>query len=302
MHLGIKIGPDNWQERLEQSQASLCEVWFRIDWLEKYREMFSYLFKNKIKTGLHFWGVCQNSVFPDLITDNKNIREETISLMKKTIDIASDNNFFYINVHPEARELFRLIFPDGKVELLGQRTSDSDAQKYLLESTQILTEYGKKQNVLFILETVPHLVPAVWWGRKKNETLINTGTIPSSWLLPIGQSGTALNFDIGHTLSESLSPDPQVQIRQLKEKLIPLAPYVKLMHLTTTIPPYDRGVDTHNGFEEADYRKGAIPGLEDLKEIINLVSKHNPDILLIPEPETNHLKNYLILNNLISSI
>jgi len=299
MQLGIKIGPDNWHERLEKSQATLCEVWFRIDWLEKYREMFSYLSKNKIKTGLHFWGVINNNIFPQLLSHDDSIRKESIDLFKRTIDIAGENNFYYINAHPEARELFRLIFPDGKVELLNQKTSDSDAQKYLLESTQILTEYGKKKNVLFILETVPRLVPAVWWGEEKNFSLINTGTVPSSWLLPLGQSGIAINFDIGHTMSESISPDPQIQIKELKERLIPLAPYVKLIHLTTTIPPYDRGVDTHNGFETTDYEQGAIPSLEDLKDIISLVSHHNPDLLLIPEPETHHLENYKILQNVL---
>ena len=34
--------------------------------------------------------------------------------------------------------------------------------------------------------------------------------------------------------------------------------------------------------------------IKDLKEIIYQVLKYNPDLLLIPEPETNHVENFNI--------
>ena len=159
MQLGIKIGLNNWKENLEKTDSKLCEIWFRIDWEEKYKEIFKFLNKNNIKTGLHFWGVLKNNIYPSILTDDNKIREESKNLIKKVIDIAYKNGFSYVNIHPEARMLFKLIFPEGEVIPLNKKTSVLSAKKYLIESGKELSDYSRKRNVTLLIETVPKLEP-----------------------------------------------------------------------------------------------------------------------------------------------
>lgn len=301
MQVGIKIGPENWKDRLEESGAKLCEVWFRVDWEEKYSEMFEYLREHEIKTGLHFWGVCKNNIYPCLLTDDKEIRQESVNLIKKTIEIAAKNGFYYVNAHPEARQLFRLTFPLGEVELLNKITSDEDGKKYLLESSHELTEFGKKNGVLFLLETVPRLVIEKWWGKQKREPTLDTKLVPSSWLEKMGEAGVSITTDVDHVLTEVTSQDPDVLVKELIEKIKRLAPFTKLLHVATTPPPFN-GTDGHGGFSKEDYQKGAIPKAEDFKEIIRIVLNRNPDLLIIPEPEKDHVKNYNLVKDMIKEI
>ena len=45
MNIGIKIGPHGWKKILFQSQAKYAEIWFRLDWKDKYTSLFKYLNK-----------------------------------------------------------------------------------------------------------------------------------------------------------------------------------------------------------------------------------------------------------------
>lgn len=303
MQLGIKISLDNWKENLEKTKANLCEVWFRLDWEEKYKEMFDYLKRHKIKTGLHFWGVCKNNIYPSLVTKKVGIRRESINLMKKVIKIASNNGFYYVNVHPEARRLFKLIFPEGRVHLLNEETNEEEALNNLISSGRELTDFAKDYSVLLTIETIPRLSPAVFWTDnkgKKPDKLVDVKGVPSSWFKKLGEEKIAINFDIGHTMSESFSDDPKEQILELKEKAIKLAQFMKIVHFSTTTPPFN-GLDSHNGFTKDDYEKGAIPNLPDTEELLRIFSQ-NKDVLIIPEPYDKHIENHFILQNIINKI
>src|SRR5262245_52049191 len=98
-HPGIKIGPKDWREKLEKTQAQYCEVWYRVDWEERYKEMFEYLKDHNIHTGLHFWGVLENGIMPNLAYPDEKIWKPSFELMKKNIDIAAQHHFRYINIH-----------------------------------------------------------------------------------------------------------------------------------------------------------------------------------------------------------
>lgn len=299
MQLGIKIGLENYRENLEKSEAKLCEVWFRLDWEPQYRDMFNFLKKNHIKTGLHFWEVCKNNIFPCIATKNKEVREESVSLMKKNIDIAGKYGFTYVNAHPDARRLFKLIFPEGRVILLDDITPEDEARKILLDSAKVLDEYAKKRNTQFILETGSRYVSREWWGADKSP--VERENISSHDLEYLGKMGININIDIGHVMTECTSQDPSEITAYLKSRVSTMQENLKLIHLSTNCPPFN-GLDSHTGFEDADYQKGTLPGLTDLKEILDLASRQNPDLMLIPEPETNHLENNDILRSLLESV
>jgi len=303
MQLGIKIGPDTWKEPLKNTKASLCEIWYRFDWEEKYRDVFDYLKKHDVKTGLHFWGTCKDNIYPSLVTGNEGIRRESIGLMKRVIKIASGNGFNYVNVHPEARRLFKLIFPAGKVLLLNEETKDEEALANLISSGKELTDFADKNKVLLTIETIPRLSSAVFWEDIKGEkpdNLLDLKAVPSSWFTKLGEEKIAINFDIGHTMTETLSTDPQVQIKEVKEKAVKLAPYTKIVHFSSTVPPFN-GIDSHNGFTGDDYRKGAIPSLADAEDLLRIFSQ-NKDVLIVPEPYDKHTENHFILQKIVNRI
>ena len=84
MKVGIKVGPKDGIKILEKSQAKYVEVWFRLDWQEKYLPLFEYLNKNKVNFGLHFWAVIKGKYFPNLLGTNKEVREQTLKLAEDT--------------------------------------------------------------------------------------------------------------------------------------------------------------------------------------------------------------------------
>jgi len=118
MKTGIKVGPSDWKEVLEKSKAKYCEVWFRLDWEEKYTSLFDYLNKNKINFGLHFWAMVDNKYFPNLLGLHQDIAEKTFNMIKQTIDIAKKWQAVYVNFHPESYRLNLLDLNNEKIKTL----------------------------------------------------------------------------------------------------------------------------------------------------------------------------------------
>ena len=77
MKTGIKVGLQNWKGMFSKTKAKYCEVWFRLDWQEKYASLFKYLNKNKIAFGLHFWAMIEGKHLPNLLDKDKKIAKRT---------------------------------------------------------------------------------------------------------------------------------------------------------------------------------------------------------------------------------
>ena len=74
-----------------------------------------------------------------------------------------------------------------------------------------------------------------------------------------------------------------------------LVPYARHLHISTTVPPWN-GTDSHTGFLEEDYARGAIPSRAQLLDWLSLFQER--DVWIIPEPWGDaevHLANYDVL-------
>ena len=90
MKIGVKFGPDNFDIVLSQTTPECAEVWFRLDWAEKYDKAFEELRNKNIPFGLHYWLVLENGIEPNLAYAPDGIAEKTEQSMKETIDIAQE--------------------------------------------------------------------------------------------------------------------------------------------------------------------------------------------------------------------
>lgn len=74
--LGIKVGPQSRSlTDLHATNPAMAEVWFHINKKNDYSNLFSYLKRHRIETGLHFWGVTTNGIYATIatiISDNAN--------------------------------------------------------------------------------------------------------------------------------------------------------------------------------------------------------------------------------------
>ena len=117
----------------------------------------------------------------------------------------------------------------------------------------------------------------------------------------LGQAGQTLCFDISHTAGQY----PGLKREALFEKVLNdarhLAPFTKLIHVNTVKEPFN-GTDSHDGILPEDFKNNVFPNRDQLKELLT-VFKNQPDIWLIPEPESEKMiENYFELKKLVQEI
>lgn len=304
MKLGVKIGPtSNWQKVLEQTQARYCEVWFRLDWLEKFQPMFNYLRQNQIKFGLHFWAVLNQGFEPNLIWENNGIATDSQRLMQQTIDIAHQIGAHYVNVHAGSLRLKKLYLDKERLELDPQPAVDLvEAQASLLHRCQFLHQYAQSRHVLFLVETLPKYDSPQWsdlpLGRLNPQP---TQNISPPTLFSLSSHGILITNDFAHLASswDDLSPQQLwLNTWRFTKKLLA---QTKLIHCNTVTPPFN-GTDSHNGVLPQDFSAGVFPNQAQLIKLLSLF-KHRDEVWIIPEPPAEVMvKNYLVLKQLINQI
>src|SRR5258706_2161138 len=118
MKLGIKIGPTSWKDQIENTHPQMVEVWFDINRLDEYEEMFTHLKAQSIDVGLHFWGALPDGTWTNFAYPDDIVIAETMRLMKKTIDVAHQWKFAYVNIHPGSRASLGINFEEGSLRVL----------------------------------------------------------------------------------------------------------------------------------------------------------------------------------------
>ncbi|MCL4374298.1 hypothetical protein M1523_00395 [Patescibacteria group bacterium] len=285
MKVGIKISYSNGVTVLQQSGARHAEVWFRLDWVDRYQTLFIYLRREKIRYGLHFWGMVRQRFFPNLVYDRDGIAEETFRMIRSTIKIAAANGAFYVNYHPESFRLVELDLDRQTNRLVpGAEIDQEKGMASLLRHSQQLQCYAKPLGVETCVETVPYAIPENFTeGRKEQGRLrvVEEKGVGAKQLLRLGQAGIPLCFDIGHSTGQYPNLPRATVFARLLEDAKRLAPYTKLVHVNTTIPPLN-GTDSHHGILEEDFSRNVFPDKNQLRMLLEVFA---PDTLLIPEPQ-----------------
>lgn len=301
MKLGVKFSYDNWQSILQKTKAEYAEVWFRVEWEERYKELFEHLNQNKIKFGLHFWSEIEGGFLPNLSYKGKDVAEKTAEAVKKNIDIAEKVGAVYVNVHPGAltlekvnlKEMYARVVPNTEIKL-------ENGIKTFKENAVKLSNYAKDRNVLFLVETVPKNEAAKWNDKTSRLSVQRSQNLPPEALLQAIDVGIYLSNDIGHLISAWVSDDGDFLFKKMMDFSKKAKNSTKLIHLNTVARPFN-GTDSHNGILPADFSQNVIPNKKQLMEFFSLFENRD-DIWVIPEPQANLMvENYFEAWKLVNS-
>ncbi len=302
MKPGIKVGPQTWRKILSNFTPQVCEIWYRVDWEDKYKEMFGELKSLKIPTGLHFWGMLPGGITPNFAFPDEDIRQASLELVKKNINVASKNGFKYVNIHPGSYCLVELDLDKQFMRpIKGRKTSPSEGEKMLFENIGILDEYARKQGVNLVVETIPSREPEHWRdlmeGRLKAQ---ETENVPVSVVEKLAKQGFYICNDFMHTAMDEISDDRDYLFKKLFNKSKRLAKQTKLLHVNTSPPPFN-GTDGHLGIRKQDFKTDVFPSREQYKKLLSIF-KGRDDVWVIPEPFSYHIENTESLIELLEEI
>jgi len=178
MKLGIKVGPQKHSiDDLEETHAPFAEVWFQIDKKDDYNELFSYLTKRKIDAGLHFWGLTRDGFMPTISYNDPALLQESVDLIRQTIDIAADNHFSYVNIHPGNRVRMRVDFQTHIFTPASDPAQTKIIEDQFLGTIHNLSVYSSSRNVVLTVETVPMNIVKPWDGNRSGKTYPRLGSV-----------------------------------------------------------------------------------------------------------------------------
>lgn len=301
MKPGIKIGLRDYQEKIPQLICKVCEVYFRHDKLNQYDKLLVMLKNKGIQAGLHFWGFVKNKLLYNLAYPDNEIRKESIDKIKQTIDLASQYNLHYVNIHPGGYRLAKVDLDQETFTDMGQEVSEADGEKALFDNLTILDQYAKSKNVLLLTETVPSRVNPHWYNEQSRiNNPLSVKEVRVKTMIKLSHKGFFITNDFTHTLADEISDDRDYLFDKLYQKTKALASQTKLIHVNTSKPPFN-GTDTHNGILDEDFQQNVLPSKEQLIKLLTLFKKRN-DVWLVPEPMRKHLENTKVLQKLVRKI
>jgi sugar phosphate isomerase/epimerase len=293
VHLGIKIGPDNWQDKLDNDiHVRHVEVYFDLDCVDAYASMFDWLRRHDIEASLHFSTALPGERMPNLATADDEVRKASLSRMRATLDVAASAGARYVIVHPGSYAVWGI--REGKSFVEPKRTPPAEGDRRMREGLLALDAYGRARGVRLLAENMPAREYGAYDPMDRQHTL-DVGFPSHAHLGPLGEAGVGLCVDVGHLYAEAIlhtgGPDCFAEVVSAARSL---APYTRCVHLSTVVPPWN-GTDSHNGFLAQDYAQGAVPSRQDTLAWLRLF---DPEVWVIPEPWGGadvHLANHRTL-------
>ncbi len=303
---GIKIGPQSdWRLKLDSSQAQFTEIWYRIDRAGDYQDIFTYLKRQKINSGLHFWGILPSGHLPSIAYPGEALIT-SLKLIQQTIDHAAKHQCAYVNIHLGH---YRPLIVDFDRQLLKPdlhlpQIDSTEALKYQTQSLFQLGESAKQKGIRLLVESIPANLPQGPWDDPQariNPPPVSHYGLPASSLIPILKTGlVGFTNDFCHLLSEIYDQPRQIVMEAFFRQTMNLLPFTQLIHFNTMVPPLN-GTDAHYGITDADLAITELtPNRDELIQLLNLFS--NRDLWLVPEPHHNHVLNHLSLLKLLTTI
>jgi len=296
---GFKIGLSDWDKKLEQckkltgSYPAFVEIYFRVDKISEYSSMFSFLEKNKIKSGLHFWGVLKSGIEPNLLSRHKWIQNQSVMLMQSVIKAASIHKCVYVNVHPGALKERVLDLDKSEFKMADlPETTYEEGRKNLMENALRLKKISEKYGVMLTFETLPTNSPIKWLILRGKDNLLIAKQCPIEFYEDLIQNGYFVANDFGHTsasvvVGAGFAPaqgraqgaplqqnNRDIVLNHLVEWTTKLAANTRLIHCNLTLPPFD-GVDTHLGLQPADFAKDSLPNRAELIELLRIFKERD---------------------------
>jgi sugar phosphate isomerase/epimerase len=292
MDLGIKVGPDNWREKLLSGlSVRHVEVYHNFNLAEDYAPLYAWLHANGVQARLHASTPLPGGVFCTLGTPDAEVRGASVAMLKRAIDVAAKDGLDGVVIHSGSYLVPRL--RAGRVGVFGPDTSSGEGQRWLREALDELANCGRARGVELLIENMPGREFA-GYGPMDRSSGVDVRFVRYETLCELGAAGFALCVDLAHLYTELMvdkrsNGNLNARARDAVERL---APYARHVHLSTVTPPWN-GTDGHSGFLERDYALSAIPGREELLALLEPFAGR--DVWLIPEPLGGaevHLDNY----------
>jgi sugar phosphate isomerase/epimerase len=292
MHLGIKVGPDNWREKLiNELYVRHVEIYHNFNLQEDYAPLYAWLRANGVQGRLHASTPLPGGVFCTLGTPDAEVRGMSVAMLKRTIDVATKAGLDGVVIHAGSYLVPRL--REGRVEVTGPNTVAKEGQRWLRATLDELADYGRERGVEPLIENMPGREFA---GYEPVDCSVGVDVrfVSYETLCELGQAGFSLCVDLAHLYAE-LMVQEGVNGRlheRVREAAVRLAPYARQVHLSTVTPPWN-GTDGHSGFLKSDYAQGAIPDRTQLLALLEPFAGR--DVWVIPEPLGGpkvHLDNY----------
>lgn len=302
MNLGIKVGlRSDWKNDLLATRPDFCEIWFDSRYIDDYDDLFSFLKKERIPAGIHFWGATPDGTLCNLAYPDKDTLQASIKLARKTIEKAASQNALYINFHPCGKLLSRVDFEKEEFTPYTKITSPIESLRVLQESFTELAYLSKKLGVILTIESTPQLALGnPWSGKLGRLKPISIGEFLVQEIEPLFSQIDGLYFanDFGHTCGNVISNDRQFIFETLVNIARRLADKTKLLHVSYIVPPYN-GTDYHGCLYYDEFRSlAAIPNRDEMLGLLNMF-RNREDIFALVEPETDHPRNYYALKQIV---
>ncbi len=301
MKVGIKVGANAQDiKNLELTNAPYCEVWFDINKASTYDELFAFIKKRDIDVGLHFWGCLPDGTWTNFAYPDDTLIKASLDLMRKTIDIAAQNHFQYVNIHPGTRTKTKIDFVNECFTLLADPVELSVSEQLFLEHAKALHAYAIERGVLLTIETVPQAESRGWYNPQARKNPMSIFQLPVDVLIAAARQGLWIANDFGHTAANVISSDRTAVFTLLSDATQTLASQTRLIHAGFVVPPYN-GTDFHNTFDNPVFDTDqAVPNKKELKELLKLFRSRD-DVWVIAEPSKDHPKNYHILKEIVEA-
>lgn len=302
MKLGIKVNADDESfDRLARSNAPFAEVWFNVNEKDKYGKLFNELKRRQCDVGLHFWGTLDNNVSPNLAYPDPDVTKATLARIRETIDIAAQNGFSYVNVHPGMRAKTKVHFKEQSYELVSEPVDEETAISTFLANAQTLDTYAKTKHIVFTVETVPPRITHGWYDDDSRQAPDNIYELPVTAIVDAAKRGLWIANDFSHTAANIMTDDPSAVWTFLQGITGILEAQTRLIHVGFIIPPYN-GTDYHGMMNDPRLQTdAAVPNAQQIQELLRPFQNRD-DVWLLAEPKTDHVNNYLWVKKLVEKL
>lgn len=292
MKLGIKVGPTDWEEKLKKAKYDAVEIYFNLHLHPQYLPLFKYLKKQQILTGLHFWGILKNGCFPNFATDDPSISQESLLLIKKTIDIADYWKFDYVLTHPFSCDFWQ-VNSQKIFKVLPVKISWKKGLAIMKNNMNFLADYAQKKGIKFVLEQTVRNEP-IHYQENNNGEAIKVRTISALEIKEFSKNNLKLCLDFAHLATWHGPAKREIVLEKLEKDLLKLKKCAYIIHTASVKPPYI--TSAHNGFTPEEEKLETLPNAKETISLLRLFK--NTNCLVIPEPQKkDHLWHNEFLNN-----
>jgi len=299
MNLGIKVAiNDHSISDLERTHAEFAEVWYNANTPDDYTNLFSYLKTHALQSGLHFWGAIANGALATIAYPDTTVANQSLTLIKQTIDTAARNNFSYVNIHPGTRSLVHLDFKTVAFTVLTAPKPIDVCESIFLEHAKELTDYATKRGVVLTIESVPPRTANKWLTTGVRNNVIDLGELPITTLMKAVTNGAWFANDFCHTAANCLSDNTKDIWTMLYDVSKQYATQTKLIHLGFLAPPFN-GTDFHDQMNNPLLQTTqAVPNNAQLIDLLKLFPNRN-DVYALVEPMSDHVRNFFLAKTLL---